>query len=116
RLLARSFDGPGTRALLAGFAAHATVPLTQTATGAVSVMFAVAAHAVGWPVPHRGSQAISDALTGYLQSLGGTITTGCHVASLAELPTAHAYLLDVSPSALATIAGPRLPDRYRHRL
>ncbi|MBV9043090.1 MAG: NAD(P)/FAD-dependent oxidoreductase [Acidimicrobiia bacterium] len=116
RVLARAFDAPGTRALLAGFAAHAMVPLTQTATGAVSVMFAVAAHAGGWPVPRGGSQAISDALAGYLQSLGGTITTGCHVTSLEELPTAHAYLLDVSPSALATIAGPRLPDRYRHRL
>jgi phytoene dehydrogenase-like protein len=42
--------------------------------------------------------------------------TGHRVASLAELPPARAVLFDTSPRAMATIAGRRIPDRYRRRL
>ena len=34
-------------------------------------MLGAAAHAVGWPVPRGGSQAITDALLGHLRELGG---------------------------------------------
>ena len=56
------------------------------------VLFALAAHCVGWPFPRGGSQALSDALAGYLRELGGEIVTDVHVRSWEELPPARAYL------------------------
>jgi phytoene dehydrogenase-like protein len=87
-------------------------PLTAPTGTAIALLFALAAHARGWPVPRGGSQAIADALASDLTRHGGRIRTGHPVASLAELPTAHAYLLDVSPTSLAAIAH-RLPERFR---
>jgi len=115
-LLARAFGTAGGKAMLAGYAAHAIAPLRAPATAAVAVLFGVSAHAVGWPVPRGGSQSVSDARAGYLRAMGGTIETGCRVDSLDVLPSADAYLLDVSAHALADIAGARLPERYRRRL
>jgi phytoene dehydrogenase-like protein len=115
-LLARRFRGRHARGLVAGLAAHAIAPLDAPATGGVALLFALAAHASGWPFPRGGSQALSDALAAYLRSLGGEIETGHRVGSLAELPTARAYVLDVMPEELADLAGERLPDRYVRRL
>jgi phytoene dehydrogenase-like protein len=115
-VLARLFRGAPARALLAGLAAHTAAPLTSPATGGVALVFAVAAHDVGWPLPRGGSQAITDALTSYLRSLGGEVVTGGRVDSLDDLPRAGAYLLDVAPRNLAAIAGRRLPRRYVDRL
>ncbi|MEW2555106.1 phytoene desaturase family protein [Streptomyces zhihengii] len=103
--LARRFEGDKGRALLAGLAAHAIAPTSGIATGGIALMFALAAHEVGWPVPRGGSQAISDALASYLRELGGTIHTGTEVKRLDELPPARAYVFDTSPTALARIAG-----------
>ncbi|GLW99138.1 NAD(P)/FAD-dependent oxidoreductase [Microtetraspora sp. NBRC 16547] len=115
-LLARLFRGERARGLLAGLAAHAIAPLGSPATGGVALLFALAAHDVGWPFPRGGSQALSDALAAYLRALGGRIETGRPVGSLAELPAARAYLLDVMPEDLAALAGDRLPERYAARL
>ena len=111
-LLARRFRGTRARSMLAGMAAHAMAPLTSPATGALALMFAVAAHGVGWPAPAGGSQAISDALAGYLTELGGEIVTGCRISSWADLPTARAVVFDTSPDTMARVAGHRLPSRY----
>jgi phytoene dehydrogenase-like protein len=80
-------------------------PLGGVATGAVGLVFALAAHARGWPVARGGSQAISDALTAYLVDLGGTVHTDYEVKRLDDLPPARAYVFDTSPTALARIAG-----------
>src|SRR5690606_1331117 len=61
-------------------------------------------------------QAIADALAMHLRSLGGVIETGVHVKSMDELPPARACLFDVTPRALLSIAGYRLPQRYRAAL
>jgi phytoene dehydrogenase-like protein len=114
--LARLFQTERARGMLAGMAAHAIAPLTGAATGGVAMMFAAAAHGVGWPLPRGGSQSIADALAAYVTSLGGTITTDHTVTSLAELPSAEAYVLDVSPRAAVSMAGPWLPARYAARL
>ncbi|WP_432247144.1 phytoene desaturase family protein [Streptomyces sanyensis] len=103
--LARRFGGEKGRALMAGLAAHAIAPTGGVATGGVALMFALAAHEVGWPLPRGGSQAVSDALASYLSELGGTIHTGVEVRRLDELPPARAYVFDTSPTALARIAG-----------
>ena len=106
---------PGA-SLLVGMAGHTGSPLGAPVTSGPAIMLALAAHDVGWPIPVGGAQRITDALAGCLRALGGTITTGRPVRSLDELPAAHAYLLDVTPSALIDLAGPRLPTRYTRRL
>ncbi|MDF4252671.1 NAD(P)/FAD-dependent oxidoreductase [Streptomyces sp. WMMB303] len=99
------FRDEKARALLAGMAGHVIAPLSNLFMTAPALVFALAAHAVGWPFPRGGSQAISDALAGYLRALGGTIHTGTEVKRLDELPPARAYVFDTSPTALARIAG-----------
>ncbi|MGW8886204.1 phytoene desaturase family protein [Streptomyces sp. NPDC055749] len=103
--LTRRFHDPKARGLFAGLAAHAIAPTSGFATGAIALVFALAAHEHGWPVPRGGSQAIADALASYLRELGGTIRTGTEVKRLDELPPARAYIFDTSPTALARIAG-----------
>ena len=114
--LASYFRGERARGLLAGLAAHVTAPLTSPATGAIALIFALAAHEVGWPFPAGGTQSLSDALASLLRSLGGTIRTGHPVRDLAGMPRARAYLFDTSPEQLAAIAGSRLPPCYADRL
>ena len=115
-LLARRFGGPHARTLIAGLAAHALAPLRSPLTSGIAMMFALAAHEVGWPFPAGGSQSLSDALAAHLTSLGGEIVTGQRVRSLDELPGARVYLLDVSPRDLVRIAGARLPARWSRRM
>ena len=112
-LLARRFRGHRARGLFAGMSAHVTAPLTAPVTGGIALMFALAAHAVGWPIPRGGTQSLSDAMASLLTSLGGTITTGQRVRSLDELPPARAYLFDTSPEQLAAIAGVPVARRLR---
>ncbi|KUF14552.1 phytoene desaturase family protein [Streptomyces silvensis] len=103
--LARRFRDERARTLFAGLVAHVMAPLGGFATGAVGLVFALAAHARGWPVARGGSQSLSDALTGYLTDLGGIVHTDYEVKRLDDLPPARAYVFDTSPTALARIAG-----------
>ncbi|MGW5421551.1 phytoene desaturase family protein [Streptomyces sp. NPDC003943] len=103
-LLSR-FRDEKARALFAGLVGHVIAPLDGIATGAVGLVFALAAHAVGWPMPRGGSQSISDALAAYLKDLGGAVHTDFEVKRLDDLPPARAYVFDTSPTALARIAG-----------
>jgi phytoene dehydrogenase-like protein len=114
-VLARTFSGDLARGLIAGLAGHMPARLSSPLTGGVALMFALAAHEVGWPVPQGGTQAIPDALAALLSSLGGRVETGHWVCSLDELPPARAYLLDTSPEHMAAIAGTRLPRWYSAR-
>ncbi|MET9921461.1 NAD(P)/FAD-dependent oxidoreductase [Streptomyces sp. NPDC006435] len=104
-LISRRFGGEKARGLFAGLAAHAIAPTSGLATGGIALLFALAAHEKGWPVPRGGSQAISDALASYLREQGGTIHTGTEVKRIDELPPARAYVFDTSPTAVARIAG-----------
>ncbi|MEP9383040.1 NAD(P)/FAD-dependent oxidoreductase [Nocardioides sp. KR10-350] len=115
-LLDRVFRGEKAPALLAGMTAHTMAPLTAPTGTGVALFFAIAAHSSGWPVPRGGSQSIVDALAAELAEHGGEIVLDHAVADLAELPAATAYLFDVSPTALARIAGDRLPARFRSSL
>lgn len=108
-------DEPG-RALFAGLACHAVLPLEQPLTAAFGVMFAAVGHVAGWPVAKGGSQAIADALAGHLEELGGKIETGQPITSLAEVADSELVLLDVTPRQFLLLAVERLPPRFRRSL
>ncbi|HEX4704694.1 MAG TPA: NAD(P)/FAD-dependent oxidoreductase, partial [Pseudonocardiaceae bacterium] len=105
-----------SRAMLAGVAAHAISAPRAPVPAGVGLLLTTLAHAVGWPIPEGGSQAIADAMAAELSARGGRLVTGHPVASLAELPRARAILLDVAPAGLVRLAGSALPAGYARRL
>src|SRR6266705_3683032 len=110
------FKHEPARALFGGIAAHSFLPLESIASSAFGFVLGIAGHAVGWPIPRGGSQAITNALANYLRELGGKIDINHRVESLEDLPKSRAVLLDVSAWQFGRIAGERLPKVYRHRL
>jgi phytoene dehydrogenase-like protein len=115
-LAEKGFHGERARALFAGLAGHSNMSLRSPLTAAFGLGLAILGHAVGWPVARGGSQAIADALASLLRALGGEIVIGWRVESIEELPTARAYVLDLSPQQVLAIAGDRFPERYRRAL
>lgn len=115
-LAERRFSGEAARALLAGSAAHAALPLEALGSAGFGLVLNVLGHAVGWPFPRGGAQALTDALVAYLRHLGGEIATGWRVENVDELPPSRALLLAVTPRQALRIAGHRLPEAYRRRL
>ncbi|MBT9329490.1 phytoene desaturase family protein [Paracidobacterium acidisoli] len=112
-----SFQSPRTRGLFAGLAAHSILALDQPLTAAVGIMFAATVHALGWPIPRGGAQAIPDALIRCLESRGGTVHTGRRITALHELDHEDSLILcDVTPQQLLSIAGGRLAQSYRRAL
>ncbi len=116
-VLARAaFRDEPARALFAGLAAHAILPLEAPATSAYALLLGGLAHAVGWPVAVGGSQSIADALVARIEARGGEVRTGHRVTSLAELPGSSQVLLDLTPRQVVQLGGSALPPRYRDRL
>jgi phytoene dehydrogenase-like protein len=103
------------RALFGGVAAHLYQPLDRPLSASVGVMMIAAGHAYGWPVARGGSAAITRAMVGLLEELGGVVRTGVRVRSLTDLPSARVALLDVTPGQLLEIAGDRMPEPGRRR-
>ena len=111
----RRFQTPEARALFAGCAAHAFLPLTHPLSASFGWLLMVTGHVFGWPIAKGGSRSISDALASYLRTLGGAIETNRPISDLVELPPTPITVLDVSPRGLAAIAGDRLPSGYIRR-
>ena len=116
RLARRHFETSRARALFAGIAAHAMLPLDRFPTGAIGLVLNATAHTAGWAFPRGGAQRLADALAAYLRSLGGEIVTNTRVTSIDDLPAARAVLFDLSPRPLLRIAGRRFPSWYQRRL
>ncbi len=110
------FRTPAARALWAGLAVHAVLPLERRPGAAIALMLAIAGHFHGWPIVKGGAQKLTDGLASYFRSLGGEIATGQWVKTLDDLPPAKAVLLDVSPRQVIALAGHRLPQGYLKRL
>jgi phytoene dehydrogenase-like protein len=113
------FRGEPARALFAGVAAHAVIPLTHIASSAAGLVLTTAAHTTGWPVAAGGAQSITHALAGLLRSFGGRIVTEFEVGRLEELERLNAAditLFDTSPRAMAAIAGDALTPSFQARL
>ncbi len=110
------FRGERARAVFAGMAAHAIMPLEWPATAAFGLMLGLLGHARGWPMVEGGSQRLADALACRLRSLGGEIATGKWVGGMEDVPRSRAVLFDVTPRQLVAIAGDKLPAPYRRKL
>jgi phytoene dehydrogenase-like protein len=114
--LAATLATDEAKALVAGCAGHAILPLHRPLTASFGLLLAASAHAVGWPVAGGGSQALADALAAHLGTLGGEIRTGTAVRSLSDVPASRVVLFDLAPSQVAAIAGDALPPSFRARL
>lgn len=110
------FRDARTRAFFGGHAAHSVLPLDRSPSAAIGLMLLLAGHAVGWPFPEGGAQAIVDALAAHLATLGGVVRLDTPIRRLEEVETAGPVLFQTSPGALADIAGAALPEGYRRRL
>jgi phytoene dehydrogenase-like protein len=116
KTIARRFRSERTRALFAGLAAHSLLSLDEPLSGAVALLMAIPAHAVGWPIPRGGSQSLTNALCRYLATLGGTVKTSSRVDSLSALRDYNLLLCDVTPRQLLRIADQHLSEGYKRRL
>jgi phytoene dehydrogenase-like protein len=84
------------------------------------MVLGVAAHAVGWPIPRGGAQALTNALAGYLAHLGGRITLNTRIRKLSELPACDLMMCDITPRQLLALTGETQPasisKSYRRQL
>ena len=86
-LLARTlFREAPARALFAGLAAHSFLSLDSPLSSSFGLVLGMVGHAVGWPIPKGGSQAITTALLGYFEELGGTLYLAGDVLKLNGTP------------------------------
>jgi phytoene dehydrogenase-like protein len=115
-LIRNRFSHEPAKALLAGLAAHSFLSLTDTGSSAFALVLGMLAHAIGWPIPVGGAQAITRALCGHLQALGGHVQTDVSVMTLRQLPESRVILFDVTPRQFVQILGGILPASYRRKL
>ena len=117
--VARShFSGPHAQALFAGLAAHSFLSLHAPLSAAFAMVLGIAAHAVGWPIPRGGAQAIADALAAHLTERGGRIHTDSPVDRLCDLTETELILADITPRQLLNLTTDSdvLSRAYRRQL
>jgi phytoene dehydrogenase-like protein len=126
-LARRMFTASGSRAWLLGAAAHGDAPVSSGGSAVAGFYLNLLGHAVGWPSPRGGAQALTDALVSHLRALGGEIVCDAQVeriessggrATGAMLSggarhDADVVLADVMPQALLAMAGETLRGWYR---
>lgn len=116
RVADRLFCDGRTKGLFAGLATHSFLGLDESLSAAYGILLGAAAHAVGWPIPRRLAQSITNALCGYLSQFNFAVRTSMRIDSLATLPQYDAFLCDVTPRQLLALAEPRFSRAYRHQL
>jgi phytoene dehydrogenase-like protein len=116
RSVARRFRDERTRALFAGLAAHSFLTLDEPLSAAFGLLMAVPAHAVGWPIPHGGAQSLTNALLGFLSTLGAKVTTSSPVENLSALQGYDLVLCDLTPRQLVKIGGQLFSNGYKRSL
>jgi phytoene dehydrogenase-like protein len=110
------FSSARTRAVFAGLAGHSVLSFDQPLSATVGLLFGVTIHAVGWPIPRGGAQAIPKALVGVLNALGGTVHTSRRIdaAAFRKLEAeSEVVLFDTAPAQLLDIARARISPGYR---
>ena len=128
--LARSrFAGRAGRALLAGNAGHADIPLQAPGSGALALLMSMLGQFVGFPAPRGGAGSLSDALVRRLQARGGEVRCDSEVTRIVveggravavrvgdqELRAGRAVLADVAAPRLygGLVAAGDVPPRVR---
>jgi phytoene dehydrogenase-like protein len=125
------FAARGSRAWLLGSVHHGDVPADEAGSAMTGLYLQLLGHAVGWPSPRGGAQSLTNALVGYLQSLGGQVRTatraeavisrqgrvaGVHTADGQQL-RADVVVADTTPQTVLALAGERaLGRRYARAL
>lgn len=126
----RMFSSPGSRAWLLGAAAHGDAPVTSGGSAVAAFYLNLLGHAVGWPSPRGGAQALTDALVAHLRALGGELICDARVERIeahggrvgdvvladGTRHRADAVLADVMPRALLAMTGESLHGWYRSGL
>jgi phytoene dehydrogenase-like protein len=69
-------------AWLAGSTAHSDLDPTSPGGGAFALVLQMLGHAVGWPFPRGGAQAIGEALAAQIRASGGEIRHGAAVEEI----------------------------------
>ena len=95
--------------MFTGVAAHTISQMPSLVTSGAGLMLATLAHAVGWPIPVGGSQAIPDAL---IADLRPTVANWSS-ARRSPRPPDGVVLYDTAPTALLRIYGEELPAAVR---
>ena len=114
--VAGCFKTEEAKGLFAGMGAHAMQPLTTLTTTAAGLVLMINGHLKGWPLPRGGTQKLADALAAYFVSLGGKIETNTYIQSLAQMPSSHAVLFDITPNQLLKIARHKFSSIYKWQL
>ncbi|MDW8059625.1 MAG: NAD(P)/FAD-dependent oxidoreductase [Thermomicrobium sp.] len=114
--LSRQFRSERTRALVAGLAAHSTLPLEWAPSAAFALVLAIAGHRVGWPLLRGGAVTLGRALAEEVARAGGSVECSFPVERLADVPPGRSLVLDVAPPAALALAGERWPLWYRRTL
>jgi phytoene dehydrogenase-like protein len=77
-------------AWLAGSTAHSDLDPTSPGGGAFALVLKLLGHAVGWPFPRGGAQALADALAARIHANGGQIRHGAAVEAILLEPAGSA--------------------------
>ena len=112
----RRFRNERTRALFAGLAAHSFLSLNEPLSASFGMVLGAAAHAVGWPIPRGGAQAITNALSAHLVRLGGKIIPSSRVDNLEQVRKYDVVLCDITPRQLLHLSQGKLSPGYRKRM
>jgi phytoene dehydrogenase-like protein len=112
----RRFRNERTRALFAGLAAHSFLSLNGSLSASFGLVLGAAAHAVGWPIPRGGAQAITDALSAHLVRLGGKIIPSTRMEDLDQVRKYDVVLCDITPQQLLHLSQGKLSPGYRKRM
>jgi phytoene dehydrogenase-like protein len=130
RLARRLFSSGDVRAWLYGAVGHGDVLPNAAGSAIAGAYLNLLGHAVGWPSPRGGAQALTDALVSHLSELGGTVRTGALVSAVdvgasrvrglrlagGESVPADTVVATVMPHALIELAGEHFGSRYRRWL
>jgi phytoene dehydrogenase-like protein len=116
RTLADShFRGVEAKMLIAGNAAHADIPMDAPGSGVMGWLLAMIGQHLGYPVPRGGAGMLATAMARRLESLGGTITTGCRVVGVTVdggratgVRTEHGDLIQARRAVVADVSAPAL--------
>jgi phytoene dehydrogenase-like protein len=124
------FESEHARAWLYGSVLHGDTGAQEPGSAIAGAYLQLLGHDAGWPSPRGGAGRLTDALVGYLRSLGGTLRTDSRVERIvtargrvAGVVTADGtrvrapiVIADTTPHVLLELVGAAMPAEYARRL